>query len=120
MGRLNERGEEVPDDTPVALPVGFKAPESLQDQIRRLIHTELSNQAQDAGMETFEEADDFEVGDDYDPHSPYELDENQEVEPTPSKRPPPDKPLEQTAPVEKTVDKPVEKGVDNPSRPPQA
>lgn len=38
----------------------------------------MSRLAEEAHMETFEEADDFEVGDDYDPQSPYELDEDQQ------------------------------------------
>lgn len=73
MPGLDEKGHEIPDSTPMALPVGFKRPESLQDQIRRLIRSErLAMEASSLGRETFEEADDFDVGDDYDPTSPYE------------------------------------------------
>lgn len=67
---------ETPDPTPVAIPVGMKRPESIHDMVARFVRTELSRRAQDAGHETFEEADDFEVGDDYDPKSPYEVDDD--------------------------------------------
>lgn len=69
---LNKRGHEVLDSTPVALPVGFKRPLSLNEQIRRLVKNELSNRAAAVGAESFEEADDFDCEDDFDPKSPYE------------------------------------------------
>lgn len=71
--KYNEHGEEIPDSQRPELPLGFKKPESLAEQVRRLIRSEHVRQAAMAsGHETFEEADDFEVGDDYDPRSPYE------------------------------------------------
>lgn len=72
--RQDALGREVPDPQPVAVPAGFKAPESLQDQIRRLIRSEqFQRDLADAGVETFEEAEDFEIDDDmFDPSSPYE------------------------------------------------
>lgn len=71
--RYNERGEEIPDPTKPAVPLGFKKPESLTEQIRRLIRSEaFAREAERRGHETFEEADDFDVGEDYDPRSPYE------------------------------------------------
>lgn len=99
--KFDQAGREIPDQTPVDIPVGFERPESLHDQIKRLIRTELSAQADAAGLETFEEADDFDVGDDDDPRSPHELDDDQERAPLPEKLSP------------KPVDKPVEKPVDN-------
>lgn len=86
MSLLNERGHEVPDDTPVAMPVGFRKPESLQDQIRRLVRNELSARAMDQGLETFEEADDFDVEDDNHGEftSKHELDDEQARNPTPA------------------------------------
>lgn len=87
MSVLNERGHEVPDATPVAMPVGFRKPESLQDQIQRLVRNELSARAASQGMETFEEADDFDVGDDDGDNfrSKHELDDEQERFPTPKR-----------------------------------
>lgn len=73
---LDEKGNEICDPTPAAVSVGFKRPPTLQEQIQRLVRTELSDQAAAQGNETFEEADDFEVGDDYDPKSKYEIDEH--------------------------------------------
>lgn len=71
MSILNEHGWEVPDQTPVAVPAYIKKYDQ-RDTIKELIRQALSQEAQDAGYETFEEADDFDVGDDYDPSSPYE------------------------------------------------
>lgn len=74
--RLDEFGAEVLDDTPVALPVRFKRPQNLIDQVREVIHQE-GLRAQDAGYESFEEADDFDVDDDPELKSPYEVDEEE-------------------------------------------
>lgn len=72
---LNERGHEVPDPTPMAIPLGMRVAETLADQIKRMVRSELSRQAADQGAETFEEADDFDVGDEDELSSPYELSE---------------------------------------------
>lgn len=58
------RGREIPDDTPVEMPIGYKRPPSLVEVIQRLIKTEVSRQAVEDGEESFEEADDFDCGDD--------------------------------------------------------
>lgn len=73
MKRLDENGWELPDGTPVVIPSGFKRPETLAEQVQRIIRTEASRRAEEAGFESFEEADDFDVGeDDFDPDTPYE------------------------------------------------
>lgn len=59
--KFNERGEELPDPTPVEVPAGFKKPESLTEQIRRLIRTEFSKEAVAEGKESWEDANDFDV-----------------------------------------------------------
>lgn len=85
MSTLNERGHEVPDPNPLTLPVGFKRPESLVDQIKRFVRRELSEVADAQNHETFDEADDFLIeDDDYDPSSPWELNFDQESEERPS------------------------------------
>lgn len=72
---LREDGTEVLDGTPVAPPIGYRPQPSLASQIRMMVRSEqLRMEAEKAGMETFEEADDFDVGDDFDPTSPYEND----------------------------------------------
>lgn len=67
-----KNGEEIMDDSRPEMPLGFKRPETLAEQVRRLVRSSISDAARHAGAETFEEADDFDVGDDYDPQSPYE------------------------------------------------
>lgn len=76
MATLNEKGHEILDPEPVAMPVGFRVPESLTDQIRRFVKAELSLAASAQGHESFEEADDFDIEDDFhgnDPQSEWEL-----------------------------------------------
>lgn len=73
--RYDERGREIPDPTPVEIPLGFRKPESLTDQIRRLIRTQLSAVAVAEGHESFREANDFDV-DEEDPEAyltPYQV-----------------------------------------------
>lgn len=71
--RLNEAGWEVPDPTPLTLPSGFRRPETLQEQVRRLVRSTVSQIAADQGVETFEDSEDFDVDDDFDPNTPYEV-----------------------------------------------
>lgn len=61
--RLNEKGDEVPDPRPVALPLGYSHPEPLEVRMARMIRQELSQEAARRGAETFEEANDFDVND---------------------------------------------------------
>lgn len=69
----NEFGHEIPDPKPVALPSGFKRPETLAEQVQRLVRTHISRQAEAEGMETFDEANDFDISDDpVDPSTPFE------------------------------------------------
>lgn len=72
--RIDARGRELPDPTPIAPPIGYKRAPSLAEQIREMVRSErLAQEAAAMGYETFEEADDFDVGD-LDPTSPYEND----------------------------------------------
>lgn len=73
--RLDEKGREIPQPGGPVIPVGFRRPETLQEQIQRLIRFSMSRQAVEAGMESFEDADDFDVDDgDSMPDTPYEVD----------------------------------------------
>ena len=65
---------EYPSDEPVAVPIRFKRPPTLQETVRALMSAEFRRSLQENDLETPEEADDFDIGDDYDPHSPYEYD----------------------------------------------
>lgn len=75
-----ENGREVPDDTPVEMPLRFRnmRPYDMANEIRRMVREELSEAAHDKDFETFEEADDFYVDDDAEFISPYELHQMQE------------------------------------------
>ena len=70
------RSEKL-DATPVEMPIGYQQPESLADQMRRFIRTEVSNQRAE-NMGSFEEEDDF--SDDEEPLTNYETTEMQEIE----------------------------------------
>lgn len=75
--KYDELGRQVPDQTPVELPLGFDRPRSLQEMIKTFIRSEMSNAAAELGEESFEEADDFDVDEDPDPLSDYEMVEAQ-------------------------------------------
>lgn len=72
VSRYNGRGEEIPSSVPVAAPVGFTRPPTLQELRQRLVQDEQLRQSLlNDDVETFEEADDFEIpGEDM--SAPYE------------------------------------------------
>lgn len=71
--RYNDKGEEIPDPTPVEVPVGIKRDPPLHELIKLYVRTEMSRQAAEEGNETFDEANDFGDEDDLDlPMTPYE------------------------------------------------
>lgn len=78
-----DRRKEIPDQTPVELPLGYKVPETLEQLMARMIrNVEFNRIREAAGAETFEEADDFEVGDEEnDGLSQYQLSQMQEEYP---------------------------------------
>lgn len=78
---MYKNGIEFPDDTPIAIPFGCDQPESLAETIKRLVRNEVSMLANDAGHETFTDANDFDVDDDGEMVSPYELTQMQEEVP---------------------------------------
>lgn len=67
------------DNIPVEVPLEFREPPSIQDEIRRFIRIEMSRQAEESGFESFEEANDLEFSDDDDFSSANELTEDQEM-----------------------------------------
>lgn len=80
-----QAGKEFPDPTPVAPPLGYVKQDSLAKKMREMIMSEqLKAAAREAGVETFEEADDFNVGDDYDPTSPWEEEFDPPMAPEPA------------------------------------
>lgn len=84
---------EILDPTPISLPEGADVPETLQQQIQRMVRTELSKSAASAGLGTFDEEDDFEEEWDADtlPLTQYEL---QTMEPVPGYSLEPEKPVQ--------------------------
>lgn len=85
MAKYDEHGNEIPDQTPVEVPLSFKKPLTLAEEVRRMVRNELSQVAENQGAETFEEADDFDVEDDDDLAfmSPYEILEMSDDGPNP-------------------------------------
>lgn len=78
---FDENGWEIPDPTPVALPIGAKRPESLQQQIARMVRSQFLLRRQADGFESPEEADDLDPDDDDSsgfPPSPWELSADQD------------------------------------------
>lgn len=54
-------GKEYPDPTPVEVPFDFKHPDDLSTMIKRMVRTELSDAADRAGYETWDESQDFDM-----------------------------------------------------------
>lgn len=81
--RFDDQGRELPDPTPLEIPAGMRRPESLEDQVRRLVRTHMSRQAVAEGNESFEEANDFEIPEDDAEHfeTRYEMPEMAEEVP---------------------------------------
>lgn len=92
-GKLNDKGEEVVSPKPHSLAFSRRPP-TLQEQIQRVLRTELSRQADEQGYETMEEADDFDDPEfDQDPFSPYIVHDTIDEEPvSPPVNPPPEPP----------------------------
>lgn len=73
MAKFDDKGREIPDPTPVQVPLGFHKPEPLEKTIARMMRA-ANEEAMRQGAETFEEADDFDIPDDpLDPASPFEM-----------------------------------------------
>ncbi len=78
--KLNTKGQEENDPTPMALPIGYEYPETLDQKIQRMVRVGLSDHAEQNNRDTFEEANDFEVDDDpYEPTSPHEVELDEEI-----------------------------------------
>ena len=66
---LNASGQEMNSEEPMAIPIGMKKPETLAEQVQRLVgHSLLANQAQQQEDET-----DFSDVEEDDFYSPHEL-----------------------------------------------
>lgn len=78
--KARARYKEVVDERPMAMPVQFRAPPTLQEQVQALMRSEqLKAWANHNGFDTLEEAEDFDIGDGDDWSSPYELEYDEVV-----------------------------------------
>ncbi len=55
-----EGHKEMPDQTPIELPLGYEHPQTLEEKIAQCINQNEFNKLNNE-IETFEEADDFEI-----------------------------------------------------------
>lgn len=82
--RFDDLGREIPDRTPVEMPLKWKRPPSIHEMIARAVresHWEEKMRSQ--GMETFREADDFEIdGEEEAPFSQYQVNDMQDEVPS--------------------------------------
>ena len=76
--KYNHKGEELPDPTPMELPVGFTRPPTIEELFARLVlDPAAQRELAENGIETEEEANDFDVEDEMpDPTSPYQREDN--------------------------------------------
>lgn len=80
MAKYNNKHEEIPDKTPVEIPLGYEKPEPLESMIARMVRVH-SMEAVRQGLESFEEADDFNVDEEEVPLSTYQQTQMQEEVP---------------------------------------
>lgn len=77
---FDHRGFEIPDNTPVEIPLDFSRALTMEERIMNAVQQEMSRLAEQQGFETIEESEDFDIGDedDYPFASEYEFDEMDE------------------------------------------
>ena len=81
-GKLDKKGAEVLDPTPMELPVGFRRPTTdIQEVIATQLKEAMTQQALNNGQETFEEANDFSFDDEDTINSPWEYSADNEADP---------------------------------------
>lgn len=69
---LDENGHEVPNFERLVVPLGYKRPADLAEQVQRLVRHSLEEYAALQQKETFEDSEDFDTGEDDTVGSPYE------------------------------------------------
>lgn len=71
---------QIPDPTPVELPLRYAHQQTADEKIAAAVSHELSFRSEQHGMETLEQANDFDIEDpdEWDPTSPYEITEMHE------------------------------------------
>lgn len=61
--RFTFNGEQILDNTPIEVPLGWNAPETMEMMIARMVRNEVSQAAVAAGRESLDEAYDFDIPD---------------------------------------------------------
>lgn len=75
----NEKGQEIPDPTPIEVPLKMQRPPDIHELIARAVRGERVRQRlEQEGFESWEEANDFGEDDEEGPVSKYELTEMQD------------------------------------------
>lgn len=97
-----EDGKEYPNPKKDVI-TGIYRPPTLKEQIQRVLRTELSNQAEKQGFESFEDANDFDIEEDIEPVSEYELREMVEEVPNSVEKVVPSEELNPTDSIEETA-----------------
>ena len=99
--------KEVPDTTPLSIPVGYETPPTMTELIQRYVRLEVSQQASADGDGTFQEEDDFSEDEHYPlPFTPFDVNAlPMEADPD----------MPPAAPVEDPPSDDVEDVVDSPS-----
>lgn len=74
LSTYNDAGQEICDPDPLSIPVKFRRPMSVAEEVAKLMRNpEFRRRLDDLGLESFDEADDFNIPDDpIDPLTPYE------------------------------------------------
>ncbi len=79
LAYLTDDGKEINDPRPTTLHTGLVKPLTLSEQVKRLMHQELSHQAIDQGHESEEEANDFDIESDPEVKGNYDLMEEEYI-----------------------------------------
>ena len=67
---LNAEGQEINNPKPMLLSTDVKRPPTLQEQIQRVLRSNVSKEAHEQGFETLDESQDFDIEDSFDSKDP--------------------------------------------------
>lgn len=71
--RLDKNGKELPDSKPMVVPIDLRKPETIQQQVARLVTLKMIQTQSNVGKESFDDANDFNIDDDpVEPNTPWE------------------------------------------------
>lgn len=71
---FHKDGKEYPNPKPMVMKVGFRKPETLAEEVARIMKSSrMMQKIYEEGYETIDDASDFEMDDDLPPLTPYEV-----------------------------------------------